>query len=68
MPEPSGQDAILYVQLLNATQGETQTEARRWVDADPANTMPFDRLLCAPATISGTLMARSPQALFARAR
>jgi len=34
MPEPSGQDAILYVQLLNATQGETQTEARRWVFGD----------------------------------
>lgn len=34
MPEPNGQDAILYVQLLNATQGDTQTEARRWVFSD----------------------------------
>jgi hypothetical protein len=34
MPEPNAQDAILYIQLLNATQGDTQAEARRWVFTD----------------------------------
>ncbi|MFY9614948.1 MAG: hypothetical protein WAT58_06075 [Candidatus Dormiibacterota bacterium] len=31
MPEPTGQDAILYVQLLNSTQTEAQVVARSWV-------------------------------------
>ncbi len=34
MPEPTGQDAAFYLQLLNISQGETQAAARRWVLGD----------------------------------